>query len=69
MFEFLFSYPREFFQVGELIPQTWGSATLIAALFVVGVVLIGFSVLRSKHGLHPAKLASLAIMLNKFIRQ
>jgi uncharacterized membrane protein len=62
MFEFLFSYPREFFQVGELIPQTWGSATLIAALFVVGVVLIGFSVLRSKHGLHPAKLASLALL-------
>lgn len=62
LFTFLFSYSPDVFRVGELIPQTWGSSLLVAGLFVVGLVLIIFSAIRSKHDLSPIKLASIALL-------
>lgn len=62
LFTFLFSYSPEIFQVGELIPQTWGSQTLVISVFLVGLALIVFSALRSKHDLSPIKLGSIALI-------
>lgn len=62
VFTFLFSYPLEFFRVGELIPQTWGSPILVGAILVVGLALIIASALRSNHDLGPIRLASIALL-------
>ena len=60
LFEFLFQYPREYFEQGELLPQTWGSTALIIFALLISLALISFSAWRNREQLSARKLTTIA---------
>ena len=62
MFEFLFKYPRSYFESGQIVLPTWGDPLLLVALLGVlaGAALISLWAWRSR--LAPARLAVLGLL-------
>ena len=62
IFNFLFSYPKQYFDEAELIPQTWGNPSIIVVLALIGLVLVAMSTWRNRDELPPLKLGAIACM-------
>ena len=57
MFELLFSYPRDYFEAGRVLPVSQGSVALSLALAAIALILVGVSLMRWRSRLSLGKLA------------